>query len=76
MDTSFRILSDLVGTIDILNVESLIDVELADSEVPPRKQGKLCLDQLEGVQLPLVVVVILTQPLKFLHREIFVHLLF
>ena len=43
VDTSFRILSDLVGTIDILNVESLIDVDLADSEVPPCKQGKLCL---------------------------------
>jgi hypothetical protein len=44
VDTSFSILSDLIGTIDILNEESLIDVELADSEVPPRKQGKLCLD--------------------------------
>lgn len=44
VDTSFRILSDFVGTIDILNVESLIDVDFADSEVPPCKQGKLRLD--------------------------------
>jgi hypothetical protein len=44
VNTTFRILPDLIGIIDILNEQSLIDVDLADSEVPPCEQGNLRLD--------------------------------